>query len=114
MGRALDCDRTVQGSNPTAENFSLQNFGNYVYPALPVFFGGDTKSHRSLRSSVYARGSKISHQSALECVPVRQSCTPPPTLNSPRSASMRRKTLPCTEKEEEEEATVCGRQNLFL
>ena len=43
----------------------LLNFGNSVYPALPVSFGGDTKSRRSLLSGVYARGSKISHQSAL-------------------------------------------------
>ena len=28
------------GSNPT----SLQNFGNSIYPALPVSFGGDTKA----------------------------------------------------------------------
>ena len=61
-------DRTVRGSNPAAENFSLRNFGNSVYPALPVSFGGDTKSRRSLLSGVYARGSKRSHQSALECV----------------------------------------------
>ena len=60
----------VQGSNPTAENVSLRNFGNSVYPALPVSFGGDTKSRRSLLSGVYARGSKRSHQSALECVTV--------------------------------------------
>ena len=57
-----------RGSNPTAENFSLRNFGNSVYPALPVSFGGDTKRRRSLLSGVYARGSKIPHQSALECV----------------------------------------------
>ena len=63
-------DRTVRGSNPTAENFSLRNFGNSVYPALPVSFGGDTKRRRSLLSGVYARGSKRSHQSALECVTV--------------------------------------------
>ena len=65
-------DRTVQGSNPTAENFSLRNFGNSVYPALPVYFGGDTKSRRYLLSGVYDRGSKRSHQSALEveCVTV--------------------------------------------
>ena len=63
-------DRTVQGSNPTAENFSLRNFGNSVYPSLPVSFGGDTKSRRSLLSGVYARGSKRSHRSALECVTV--------------------------------------------
>ena len=35
-----------------------------VDPALPVSFGGDTKSRRSLLSGVYARGSKRSHQSA--------------------------------------------------
>ena len=74
-------DRTVRGSNPTAENFLLRNFGNSVYPALPVSFGGDTKSRRSLLSGVYARGSKITHQSALECVTVVDSTahskTPP-------------------------------------
>ena len=48
----------------------LRNFGNSVYPALPVSFGGDTKSRRSLLSGVYARGSKSPHQSALECVTV--------------------------------------------
>ena len=53
-------DRVVLGSNPAAAT-SLRKFGNSVYPALPVSFGGDTKSHRSLLSGVYARGSKISH-----------------------------------------------------
>ena len=62
----------------------LRNFGNSVYPALPVSFGGDTKSRRSLLSGVYARESKRSHQSALECVTVVDSTThskknsPPP------------------------------------
>ena len=52
-------DRTVSrpGSNPATVT-SLRNFGNSVYPALPVSFGGDTKSRRSLLSGVYARGSK--------------------------------------------------------
>ena len=58
-------DRVVLGSNPAAAT-SLRNFGNSVYPALPVSFGGDTKSRRSLLSGVYAKGSNISHQSALE------------------------------------------------
>ena len=62
------------GSNPTAENFASEH-GNSVYPALPVSFGGDTKSRRSLLSGVYARGSKRSHQSALECVTVVESTT---------------------------------------
>ena len=94
---------TVRGSNPTAENFSLRNFGNSVYPALPVSFGGDTKSCRSLLSGVYARGSKRPHQSALECVTVVDSTAH--SKNSPRSASMRRKTLPCTEKGRTEQVT---------
>ena len=28
-------DRTVRGSNPTAENFSLRNFGNSVCDRIP-------------------------------------------------------------------------------
>ena len=101
-------DRTVRGSNPTAENFSLRNFGNSVYPALPVYFGGDTKSRRSLLSGVYARGSKIPHQSALECVTVVDSTahskTPPevrpcggkrcPALNKKKKAGWRRPGAP--------------------
>ena len=58
-------DRVVLGSNP-AEATSFRNFGNSVYPTMPVSFGGDTKSCPSLLSRVYARGSKRSHQSALE------------------------------------------------
>ena len=53
-------DRLVLGSSP-AGGTSLRNFGNSVHPALPVSFGGDTKSRRSLLSGVYARGSKISN-----------------------------------------------------
>ena len=37
---------------------SLRNFVNFVYPTLPVSFGGETKSCRSLLSGVYARGVK--------------------------------------------------------
>ena len=40
-------DRLVLGSNPAAAT-SLWNFGSSVYSALPVSFGGDTKSRRSL------------------------------------------------------------------
>ena len=39
----------------------LGNFGNFLYPTLPVSFGRDTKRRWSLLSGVYARGSKISH-----------------------------------------------------
>ena len=69
---AWNGDRTFPaGFEPSfGKNFSIRNFGNSVYPSLPVSFGGDTKSCRSLLSGVYARGSKRSHQSALECVTV--------------------------------------------
>ena len=70
------------GSNPAVLT-SLRDFGNSVHPALPVSFGGDTKSRQSLLSGVYARGSKISHQSALECVTCRglhHPLTPPPLV----------------------------------
>ena len=50
-------DRVVMVSNP-AGGTSLQKFGNSVYYALPVSFGGDTKSCRSLLSGPYTRGSK--------------------------------------------------------
>ena len=45
-------DRVVLSSNPDATTL-LRNFGNSVYPALPVSFGGDTKSRRSLLSGVF-------------------------------------------------------------
>ena len=48
------------GSNP-AGGTSLRNFGNSVYPALPVSFGGDPQSRQSLLYGAHARGSKISH-----------------------------------------------------
>ena len=40
-----------------------------------VFFEGDSKSRWSRLSGVYARGSKRSHKSALECVTVVDSAT---------------------------------------
>ena len=71
----LATGRSRPGSNPTSENFSLWNFANSVYPALPVSFGGGTKSRRPLLSGVYARGGKRSYQSAPECVNVVDSTT---------------------------------------
>ena len=70
----LATGRPRPGSNPAAAT-SLRTFGNSVYLALPLSFGGDTKSRRSLLSGVYARGSKRSHQSALACVTVVDSTT---------------------------------------
>ena len=57
-------DQVVLGSNP-AGGTSLRYFGNSVYPTLPVSFGEDTQTGWYLLSGVYARGSKIFHQSAL-------------------------------------------------
>ena len=54
------------GSNP-ADGTSLRNFGNPVYPALPVSFGRDIKSRRSLLSGVYAREVKDSTQTCGKC-----------------------------------------------
>ena len=72
--RALDSgDLMVQGSKPHVAT-SLRNVGNSVYPALPVSFGGDTKSRRSLLSGAYARRSKISHSPHWN---VQLSWTPP-------------------------------------
>ena len=62
-------DRVVQGSNPAAATYTLRNFGNSVYPALP---------------GVYARGSKRSHQFALGMCNL--SWTPPPTLRDHTSS----------------------------
>ena len=45
-------DRVVLGSKHAAAT-SLRNFSNSVYPALPMSFGADTKSRRSLLSGVY-------------------------------------------------------------
>ena len=73
-------DRVVLGSNPAAAT-SLRNIGISVYPALPVSFGGDTKSRRSLLPGVYARGSKRYHQSALEMCNL--SWTPPLYMATP-------------------------------
>ena len=66
-------DRVVLGSNPAAAT-SLRNFGNSVYHATPLC---QCLSEETL-SGVYARGSKRSHQSALEMCNL--SWTPPPTL----------------------------------
>ena len=60
------------------------NFGNFLYPTLPVSFGRDTKSRWSFLYGVYARGSKRSHQSALEMCNL--SWTPPPTLRDHTSS----------------------------
>ena len=75
-------------------SFAL-GIGNSVYPTLPLPFGGDTNSCRSLLSGVYARGSKRSHQFALECVTVVDSTTHS-KLPDLQSVILPRKTLSCT------------------
>ena len=79
---ALAAGRCGMGSNPNADNFASELW-QFRFPALPVSFGGNSKSRRSLLSGVYARGSKRSHQSALECVgPNCRGLHHAPTLNS--------------------------------
>ena len=67
--RASTGDRTIDGSTPTARDFE---FGTL---AIPLTLLCQCLSDETLKavgplilSGVYARGSKISHQSALECV----------------------------------------------
>ena len=82
LAYGLATGRSRPGSNSAAAT-SLRNFGNSVYPSLPVSFRGDIKSRRSFLSGVYARESKRSLQSALECVTVVDSTThskPPPIV----------------------------------
>ena len=109
-------DRTVSrpGSNPATVT-SLRNFGNSVYPALPVSFGGDTKIKAVgpfyLVSMANARGSKRSHQSALECVPVTVVDSTTHSKNSPtprvRLCGGKRCPALVSEEEEEEEELQC-------
>ena len=64
-------DQVVPSSNP-AVTTSLRNFGNYVYPALPVSFRIDLKIRRSLLFGIYARGStNIPHRVNVKCVTCR-------------------------------------------
>ena len=79
----------------------VRNFGNSVNRSLPVSFGWDTKSRWSLLSGVYARGSKRSHQSALECVTVVDSTS---HSKSPNVRLCGARHCPAQYWEEEEEA----------
>ena len=65
--RALDWRLGSPGFESRCGNFASELWQfRKTYPTMPVSFGGDTKSGRSLLSGVYARVSKRSHQSALE------------------------------------------------
>ena len=63
--RALDWRPGGPGFESCCGNFAVELW-QFRLAALPVSFGGETKSRRSLLSGVYARGTKISNQSALE------------------------------------------------
>ena len=63
--RASTRDRTFDGSSPTSVKTVL--FRTLAIPFTPLA-RLDSKSRWSLLSGDYSRGSKISHQSALECV----------------------------------------------
>ena len=69
MGRCAS-NFCQNGSSPTSVKTFLFGTVAIPLPRLPVSFGWDSKSRWSLLSGVYARGSKISHQSALECATV--------------------------------------------
>ena len=58
----LATGRFPAGFESHCGNLASKLHGNSVYPALPVSFGGDTKSRRSLLSGVDYAGSKSSHQ----------------------------------------------------
>ena len=60
-------DRVVLGSNH-ATSTSFRNFGYSIYPALPVSFGGDTKSRWPLLSGVYAGEVKYPTSLHWKCV----------------------------------------------
>ena len=64
---------------------SLRNFGNSVYPAFPVSFGGDTKNRPFYLVSMPGEVT-----TSLHCIELSWT---PPLL---KSVSMQRKTLPCT------------------
>ena len=61
-----DCVSIV-GCGSSVVGAPLRNLGKFVYPTVPVSFGGDTESRRSVLSGVYTMGSKRSH-SGGKCV----------------------------------------------
>ena len=63
--KRLTGDWVVLGSN-TALATSLWNFGNSVYPALPVSFGGDTSTSSTLYSA--PSYSRITRREKLKAV----------------------------------------------
>ena len=69
-GSAVRARLTMEWSRVRIPLRPFRNFGNFLYLTLPVSFGRDTKSRRSLLSSVYARGSKIYHTGG-KCVTCR-------------------------------------------
>ena len=72
--RVVECrasGRRDRGSKPP---LPFQSLGNFIYPTLPVSFGGDSKSCWSLLSGVYARGNKRSHAGKWK-TPVMDSLT---------------------------------------
>ena len=113
-------DRTVSrpGSNPATVT-SLRNFGNSVSPPCQCLSEETLKSRRSLLSGVYARGSKRSHQSALECVTVVDSTTHSKNSPTPRVRLCGGKRCPALVSEEEEEESFpkmppSSQQNLLV
>ena len=66
-GLAIERLTVNRGDGGSIHPPPFRNLGNFVHPTLPVSFGRDTNSRRSLLSGVYARRSKISHKGG-KCV----------------------------------------------
>ena len=62
--RALDWRPGGPGFESRCGNFASE-FGNSVYPTLPVSFGGDTKSSWSLLSGVYTMPGEVTKNHQL-------------------------------------------------
>ena len=94
--RASTGDRTVDDSSPTSVKKIL--FGTLAIPFTPLcqcLSDETVKAGGPFYRVSMPGGSKISHQSALECVTVVDSTS---LSKPPRSASMWLKKLPCTDK----------------
>ena len=77
-------DRVVLGPNPASPTL-LRNFGNSVYPTLPVSFGGDTKSFYPFY--LVSMPGKVTHPTSRHWKHLcNLSWTPPPTLRVHKSS----------------------------
>ena len=62
LQNTLHGKRALEGMSAQLFERRIRNLGKFEYFQLPLSFGGDTKSCRSLLSGVYARGVKYHTQ----------------------------------------------------